>query len=154
MLRSEEQSKYEPGWLAETFVNSDDAESSLCADRSSFLRNDQLELVPLHIRRRIIHPGDVAHIEGFRELFDYLNTEPSANDLRQLVVNHFNDRPYLQEHLQEPLSTSSSCPVPRWTHHLGDDDIYNDAGHPGAIAPPFKKSLSGERYLGESPEMV
>jgi hypothetical protein len=61
------------GWLAATFVNSSDAESSLCADRSSFLRDDHLELIPLHIQRRIIHPGDVAQIEGFRELFDYLD---------------------------------------------------------------------------------
>ena len=129
------------GWLAETFVNGDDAESSLCADLSSFLQNDQLELIPLHIRNRIIHAGVLAQIKGFRELFEYLNTEPLTNDLRQLVMNHFNERPYLQEHLREPLSTSSSCPVPWWTHHSGDDDIYPDAGHPGAVALPLKTSL-------------
>ena len=96
-----------PGWLADTFVNSDDAEAALCADRSGFLRNDQLELIPLDIRRLIIHPGVVAHVEGFRELFDCLNMDPTAGYLRQHVVNYFNDQPFLRHHLREPLSESS-----------------------------------------------
>ncbi len=95
------------GWLADTFVNSDDAEAALCADRSGFLRNDQLELVPLDIRRHIIHPGVVAHVEGFRELFNRLDTDHTAGYLRQHIVNYFNDQPFLRVHLRELLSESS-----------------------------------------------
>ena len=96
-----------PGWLADTFVNSDDAEAALCADRSGFLRNVRLALIPLDIRRYIIYPGDVAHVEGFRELFNYLNTNPTANHLRQHVVNYFNDQTFLRDYLHETLSVSS-----------------------------------------------
>jgi hypothetical protein len=96
------------GWLVDTFVNIDDAEDSLCADHSDFRRNGRMmELVPRDIQRHIIYDGDNAHIEGFRMLFNYLNTEPAASDLRQLVVNYFNDHPYLQGHLHEFLSMSS-----------------------------------------------
>ena len=102
------------GWLGDTFVKSDDAEDSLRADHSGFRRNGHLmELVPRDIQRHIIDDGDNARIEGFRKLFDYLNTDPAANDLRQLIVNYFNDHPYLREHLHEPLSRSSFHPVSR-----------------------------------------
>lgn len=83
---------------------------SLCADRSGFLRHGQIVLIPIHIRSHIVHPGDNAQIEGFRKLFDYLNTDPAADDVRQLVVNYFNDYPYLQQHLHERLSKSSFHP--------------------------------------------
>ena len=96
-----------PGWLADTFVNSDDAEAALCADRSGFLRNDQLELIPLDIRRHIIHTDVIAHIAGFRELFNCLNTDLTASHLRQHIVNYFNDQPFLRDHLREPLSEST-----------------------------------------------
>jgi len=65
-----------------------------------------MELIPRHIERHIVHTGDIAQIERFRNLFDYLNTEPTADDLRQLVVNYFNNHPPLQPHLREPLSRS------------------------------------------------
>jgi len=52
----------------------------------------------------LIHSEPTAHIKGFRNLFDYLNTEPMADDLRQLVVNYFNEYPHLQSHLHLPLS--------------------------------------------------
>ena len=110
-----------PGWLADTFVNSDDAEASLCHDRSGFLRNDRLELIPLDIRRYIIHPGDGAHVEGFRELFNYLNTNSTANSLRQHVVNYFNDQQFLRGHLREPLS-GSLFPL---AHESHDSQAFN-----------------------------
>ena len=94
------------GWLADTFVNSDDAEVDLCADRSEFLRSGRKELVPHHIWRYIVHSSADGHIEGFRRLFDHLNMEPTADGLRQLVVDHFNCIPYLQKHLSMLLIDS------------------------------------------------
>ena len=91
------------GWLADTFANSDDAEAALCADRPGFLRSDLLTLIPLDIRRHIVHPDAIAQIAGFRELFNHLNTSPTANHLRQHVVNHFNDQRFLRVYLREPL---------------------------------------------------
>ena len=95
------------GWLANTFVNIDNAENDLCADRSGFLRTGRVELIPPHIQKHIIHGAATAHIEGFRQLFDHLNMEPTADDLRQLVVDYFNSHRYLQPHLHEHLSTLS-----------------------------------------------
>ena len=95
-----------PGWLADTFVDSDDAEAALCADHSGFLRNDLLELIPIDIRKHIIHSDVTAHIAGFQKLFNYLNTDPTASHLRQHVVDYFNDQPFLRNHLREPLSGS------------------------------------------------
>ena len=63
-----------------------------------------MELIPRHIERHIVHTGDIAQIEGFRNLFNYLNTESIAGDLRQLVLNYFNAYPHLQPHLHPPLS--------------------------------------------------
>ena len=54
-------------WLADTFVDSDDAEDALCADRSSFLRSVQMELIPRHIWSHLIHSEITAQIKGFRE---------------------------------------------------------------------------------------
>ena len=91
-------------WLADTFVDVDGAEYALCLDRSAFLRNVPMELIPRHIERLIIHTGDKAQIQGFQKLFEYLNADPAADDLRQLVVNYFNEYPRLQPHLHPPLS--------------------------------------------------
>jgi hypothetical protein len=96
-----------PGWLADTFVNSDGAEAALCADRSGFLRNDQPRAHSTRYPETHNPPRRYAHIAGFRELFNYLNTNPTANYLRQHVVNYFNDQPFLREHLHETLSVSS-----------------------------------------------
>ena len=87
-----------------TFVDSNDAEDDLCQDRSAFLRSGRMELIPRHIWSHLIHSESTAHIKGFRNLFDYLNTVPIADDLRQLVVNYFNECPHLQPHLHPPLS--------------------------------------------------
>ena len=65
-----------------------------------------MELIPSHIWSHLIHSEPTAHINGFRNLFDYLNTEPIADDLRQLVVNYFNDHAPLQPHLREQLSST------------------------------------------------
>jgi len=91
-------------WTADTFIDSNDAEDALCGDRSGFLKSVQIELIPRHIWSHLIHPEPAVHIKGFRNLFDYLNTEPIVDDLRQLVVNYFNEYPYLQPHLHPPLS--------------------------------------------------
>ena len=93
-----------PGWLADTFTDSNAAEDALCGDRSGFLRRVQMGLIPRPIWSRLVNFGPTAYIEGFQVLFDYLNTEPAADKLRQLVVNHFNDVGYLQPLLHPPLS--------------------------------------------------
>ena len=113
-----------------------------------------MELIPLHILRHIIHDGDNAQIEGFRKLFDYLNVVPAASDLRQLVVDYFNDHAHLREYLLEALSRSSLSSLSTMTLYLGDTRTYNPAGHPGATAPPFKSSPSGGGYFGEILEMA
>jgi len=94
-----------PGWLADTFTNSNDAEDALCRDRSGFLQRVEMGLIPRPIWSRFINFGPTAHIEGFQILFDYLNTAPAGDKLRQQVVNYFNDVRYLQPHLLPPLST-------------------------------------------------
>jgi len=89
-----------PGWTADVFNDSDDAEADLCEDRASFLQqNPILELIPNHIRRRIMHRGENAQIEGFRELFILLNTDPDADELRRLIVVYFKNCPTLRGHL-------------------------------------------------------
>jgi hypothetical protein len=93
-----------PGWLADTFTDSNDAEDALCRDRSGFLRKIQMGLIPRPIWSRFVNFGPTAHIEGFQNFFDYMNTEPAADELRQLVVNYFNDVRYLQPLLLPPLS--------------------------------------------------
>jgi len=63
-------------------------------------------LIPRPIWSQLINLGPTAHIEEFRNLFEYLNTESTADDLRQLVVIYFNDVRYLQPFLHTPLSTA------------------------------------------------
>jgi len=84
----------------DTFVNSTDAETDLCADRVNFIRrNDIMRLIPSNIREGIKHPGDNAHDEGFQELFIHLNTDSTADELRKLVVDYCNDSPLPRVHL-------------------------------------------------------
>jgi len=109
------------GWLADTFIDSNGAEVALCAGRPGFLQSGGMELVPHHIWRYIVHSRADGHIEGFRRLFDHLNMEATADDLRQLVVGHFNSTPYLRNHLR----------------------------YPGAGAPTFKMSVPREGHLDD-----
>jgi hypothetical protein len=93
---------YRPSWTETTFVESDAAEEALCDDRSSFVvRHDIMEVIPGRIRRRITHSGDIAQIEGFRDLFVYLNDRSSPQKLRQLVIAYFRGSPYLRGHLSQ-----------------------------------------------------
>ena len=79
------------GWTADTFHDSDQAELALCRDRPNFLmRYDIVKLIPSAIAKHIYHPGDIAQIAGFQELFVHLNTNPDAEELRKLIVNYFN----------------------------------------------------------------
>lgn len=90
-----------PGWTSDTFIDSDSAEAALCADRSAFVRQDLKAFISRDIWLPIIHPGDSAQIQGFRDLFILLNTDPAVDNLRQLVVKYFNDSPPLRGHLSE-----------------------------------------------------
>jgi hypothetical protein len=84
----------------DTFYPSDEAESALCRDRPNFLtRHDIMQFIPPAIAKRVNHPGDIAQIEGFQELFIHLNTDPSAEKLRKLIVDYCNDSPILRPYL-------------------------------------------------------
>jgi hypothetical protein len=65
------------------------------------------ELIPPYIWNLLIQDSLSVQYTGFAKLFVYLNTEPTANELRKLVVDYFNDRPYFQPHLRVPLSRLS-----------------------------------------------
>jgi hypothetical protein len=70
--------------------------------------------VPPEIMKHIVHPEATAQIKGFQELFVLLNTDPHVDHLRRLVVNYFNDSPWLRTHLREPLV----CPVELCARYL------------------------------------
>ena len=88
-------------WTVDAFVDSDDAEAALCANRTAFVQRDVKTLIPSHIWKQIAHPGDITQNVGFQKLFLILNTNPAADGLRQLVVDYFNDSPPLRAHLSE-----------------------------------------------------
>lgn len=93
----------QPSWTERTFVDSDGAEAALCHDRPRFIMcREILKLIPGTIKKRITHPGDNAQIEGFQELFNYLNN-PGSKELRRLVVSYFNDALYLRANLSQSL---------------------------------------------------
>ena len=95
-------SPYRVTWTDEIFKKSDDAEASLCEDRSAFvLRTDIMVLIPGHITKYMIHSGPEAQVRGFQELFLHLNKEPSPAPLRQLIHAYFNDCPSLRGHLSQ-----------------------------------------------------
>ena len=84
-----------PGWTTYVFATSEDAEVAPGRDRVEFLRRrDIASLIPIHVLRRIYHPGDIAQIEGFHQLFVLLDTDPNIVQLRQLIVDYFR-RPHL-----------------------------------------------------------
>ena len=65
------------------------------------MNQEILNLIPARIRKHITHPGDIAQIEGFQELFTHLNEDPGSKALRQLVVSYFAGSPSLREHLSQ-----------------------------------------------------
>src|SRR5580692_4130775 len=93
---------YRVTWTDDIFEKSDDAETSLCEDRSVFvLRNDIMALIPRRITRYMIHSAPEAQVRGFQELFLYLNKDPSPTPLRQLIHTYYNDSPSLRGHLSQ-----------------------------------------------------
>ena len=87
--------------MVETFVDGTSAEMDLCADRSEFIkRNDIMDHIPGHIKRRIMHPSPESQIRGSEDLFIHLNT-PGAEDLRGLVTTYFYDSLPLRSHLSQ-----------------------------------------------------
>jgi len=96
-----------PGWTAGAFVDIEAAERHLSADRARFIkRNDIMSLIPIHVQKRLFHPGDIAQIEGFHQLFTLLNAAPDTAELRELVVDYFVMDPTLRVHLRSPLPHS------------------------------------------------
>ena len=93
-----------PSWIVETFIDGDQAESSLSADRAGFVqRNDIMNHIPGHIKKRITHPNPESQISGFEQLFVHLNSHPGPRNLRRLVVAYFNENLPLRPHLSQSL---------------------------------------------------
>ena len=83
-------------------MNGEDAEMDLSVDRARFLqRRDIIVLIPKHIKKHMIHPGDNGQIQGFQELFIHLEKSSAAMDLRRLVVAYFAESPELRSHLSK-----------------------------------------------------
>jgi hypothetical protein len=102
LSRSRSSSSYRVTWTNEIFKKSDDAEASLCEDRSAFLlRNDIMALIPSRVTKYMIHSGPEAQVRGFQELLLYLNKDASPTQLRQLIHAYFNDSPSLRGHLSQ-----------------------------------------------------
>ena len=96
---------YRLGWLQDTFIDPNKAETALADDRSTFILRENAErLTPRDIWRLIEPRKEVAQVTGFAQLFQYLDQERGADELRQLVVDHFNTTPYLRGHLHPHLS--------------------------------------------------
>ena len=94
---------YTLGWISVTFVDGEQAEMALCADRALFVRRfDIMELIPRDIRLNILHTGDNAQIRGFSELFVHLEVigRPATN-LRDRVVTYFEESPVLRPYLSQ-----------------------------------------------------
>ena len=134
-------------WTVDAFVDSDDAEAALCANRTAFVQRDVKTSIPSHIWKQIVHPGDIAQITGFQELFLILNTNPAADGLRQLVVDYFNDSPPLRAHLSE-----SRFILWIMRHRFGDSCASHTLEQPGAAPPPFfSSSPPKEGHLSKLP---
>ena len=72
-------------------------------------RSDIMALIPSHIKKRMIHSDANAHIQGFQELFVYLNNKDQCpTRLRDLVKAYFNDCPPLRGHLGQSFHVFSS----------------------------------------------
>ena len=60
---------------------------------------DILELVPSEIKKHLDHWGDCGHIEGFGKLFNYLERNQAAADLRESIKDYFRAHRDLRGHL-------------------------------------------------------
>ena len=95
------------GWISATFLDGEDAETDLSADRPrSMQRKDIMELIPKGIKKHIVHPGVEGQIWGFEELFVHLERSTAAGELRRLIIDYFTRSPSLRGHLSQlfPLS--------------------------------------------------
>ena len=93
------------GWLQDTFIDPDGAETALADDRQAFIERDRArQLTPRDIWRLVEPRKEVAQVTGFAQLFQYLDQDRGADELRQLVVDHFNTTTYLRDHLHPHLS--------------------------------------------------
>jgi hypothetical protein len=89
-------------WTQKSFVDSDQAEAALCADRAAFVQNHTvMRMIPRKISKHIEHHDAVAQIRGFQELFIYLNKKFCSKSLRGRIRTHFLDSPYLCGHISE-----------------------------------------------------
>jgi hypothetical protein len=83
-----------------TFKNSYDAEITLCNDLQRFLQQpDILDLIPPEIKKHLDHWGDCGQIEGFGKLFNYLERNQAAVELRKSIKDYFRIHRDLRGHL-------------------------------------------------------
>lgn len=76
----------------------------LSTDRAQFVqRGDIMELIPVETRLRIKYPTADGHIDGFRELFVHLATNPPevVDELRQLIIGYYRSSHALRGHLSQ-----------------------------------------------------
>jgi hypothetical protein len=128
LSRSRSSTPYRITWTDEIFKKSDDAEASLCEDRSAFvLRNDIMALIPPRITKFMNHSGPEAQIRGFQELFLYLNKDRSPAQLRQLIHAYFNDSPSLRGHLSQ---SSHVSPMKEYDNNISVSGIVLSQNNP------------------------
>lgn len=97
-------------WLAETFVDSTEAEIALCNERADFIKQQHImPHVPNHIKKLIAHHDSVTHIRAFEQLFVHLGTQ-EAGDLHQFVIEYFYDTLPLRSHLSQSF-VSQYCEI-------------------------------------------
>ena len=110
------------------FRNSHCAQVALSADRPSFVqRRDIMALIPSYIRRRLVYPGDIPRIEGFQDLFIFLNTDPDTAVLRGQIIVYFEGSPALRNQLSQCFSPLATRLVSHYTTA--------STGNPGVMSP-------------------
>lgn len=95
-----------PTWTEETFIDPFDAEVDLSHDRPGIISHpDIMMYIPGRIRACILHPHPVAQIQGFHDLFEFLNINLKFHPLRSLIRAYFQSHPLLRHHLRKSLTT-------------------------------------------------
>ena len=91
-------------WTNETFVDAFEAEVALSHDRPGIISCPQImALVPTATRALIVHPNPVAQVQGYHDLFEYLNIVLDEHLLRDLITAFFLESRVLRHHLSESI---------------------------------------------------
>jgi hypothetical protein len=97
------------GWTSQVFHDSVAAETALSSEWGRFVEQDDFRrLIPEDIWRHISHLHVLARIQGFRDLFILLNTDPKVNDLRRNIFYYFVKLPVLRDYLSKSAMSHQS----------------------------------------------